>query len=316
MNLPNPSKTVSTNPLHTSLLGFGSAIGVLVCLAFLLNPLHGDEPDVGILTEPETLEDPYTRGWDLLSKLLIVQSIAQFEEAMNAHPERAREGHLGLGIAHLNLQPKSRSTIETAGVHFAKVKAEEAHDDFGIRARYFLGRIEQIHRYEPDWEKAGDIYHRLHEEHPDHPIGETARVRWVTIRLYEPSDAETKVERFTEAEAFRGTFVHHRTRRDYHLLMANAYTHFKPHNTEALQQVLEHLMEALEAGIHNQQTLATTIVRVAEIARLLENYSLADEFYGRFLDTFSRDNRVDWVADRRTEIQPYLEETDEPGTDS
>ncbi|MCC5788498.1 MAG: tetratricopeptide repeat protein [Opitutales bacterium] len=285
-------------------------IGLLALFLYILPPLAAEEP---LETAPQ---DPYEMAWDRLSKLLIVQAIERFEEAITRDGERAREAHLGLGIAHLNLQPKSRTTIQSAEEYLQKVKEVEANDDFGIRARYYLGRIEQIHRYTPDWDKAKDIFNRLHEDHPDHPMGELARVRWVTMRLYEPTDPETKAERFAETEAFRGSFVNSRTRRDYHLVMANAYTHFDHENPESQQLLLEHLMAAVEAGIHNRQTLASTYVRIAEMARHLENYPVADQFYGRFLDNFTRDNRVDWVADRRMEIQTYLEDSDDSGTDS
>lgn len=302
----NPAPTSGQRTLAARLRRVG--------VTFLLSLL------IPLATSAESLEtapeDPFEFAWDRLSKLLILQSIENFEQAIAEDPERSREGQLGLGIAHLNLQPKSRTTIQTAQDHLLEVKQGDANDEFGIRARYFLGRIQQLHSYDPDWEAAADIYHRLHEEHPDHPMGELARVRWITIHLYEPTDAETKASRFTDAETFRGTFVNDRARRDFHLVMANAYTHFGQDDQESRQMVLEHLLGAVEAGIHNRQTLATSFVRIAEIARLLENYTLADEFYGRFLDSFTRDNRVDWVADRRLEIQSYLEDSDDTGTDS
>ncbi|MCH8474799.1 MAG: hypothetical protein LAT55_06175 [Opitutales bacterium] len=285
-------------------------IAVIALIVLPLSLLGAEEI---LETSPQ---DPYELAWDRLSKLLIIQSIDRFEEAKTADPDRVREAHLGIGIAHLNLQPKSRATIETAAEYLQRVKEVEANDEFGIRARYFLGRIEQIHRYTPDWDKAQDIFNRLHEDHPDHPMGELARVRWATIRLYEPTDRETKAGRFAETEAFRGSFVNSRTRRDYHLLMANAYTHFDHESPESQQLILEHLMAAVDAGIHNRQTLASTYVGIAEMARHVENYPVADEFYGLFLDNFTRDNRVDWVADRRMEIQTYLEDSDDSGTDS
>lgn len=252
----------------------------------------------------------------MVTKLQFVRAIDQFNAVLESEPELAREAHLGLGVSFLNRQPKTRGTIDTARQHFNTVIRGDADDELGIRARYLLGRLEQLHRYEPDWNLAKTIYEDLFTEHTEHLYAQLAKVRWITLHLFAVSPHEEKRALLEDAKALEEGITHPVARRDYHTLMAGIYDHFGFTEEEDLQRVLYHLQQANEAGIVKPGSRANIFVRIAETARLVGKYDLAAEFYDQFLAEFRRDNRHGWVEERRQEIEPQLTTDEEPGKDS
>ena len=292
-------------PFSFSLKRSRSARGLVLILLCALVPagLRAELPPLGV-------------GWDMVTKLQFVRAIDHFSEIAETQPEQAREAHLGLGVSFLNRQPKTRGTIEAARENLQRVIDVNAGDDLGIRARYLLGRVEQIHRYEPDWEAAKAIYADLFTEHPEHLYAQLAKVRWATIHLYATGPHSDKRALLAEAQQLEDGLSHPVALRDYHLLMSGIYPNFDMDTAEDRAEIVRHLLAAQEAGIIKPGTRANVFVRIAENARLLEDYALAAEHYDLFLEEFRRDNRHGWVAERRQEIEKHLTDHEEPGKDS
>jgi tetratricopeptide (TPR) repeat protein len=233
-------------------------------------------------------------GWEALADLAFVEA----REAFARGDPDDRRTRFGRALAVLNARPKTRETIEAARRDFAWVSGRNPSDDLGIRARYFLGRIAQLHQYDADWEKAARIYARLVEEHPAHPFAQLAAVKLVLVRLYDASPAEDKASRFAELEALAPRITHPLAHMAFHYALGAA--HLAVGGSE--EAALGHLITAAEAGISQARTRATVYVRIGELARLQGRSEIARAYYRRFLAEFPRESRVSLIRERLTAL--------------
>ncbi len=198
----------------------------------------------------------------------------------------------------LNVQPKTDGSVERAAGILREL-SEEADDPYGILARYYLGRIEQIHRAKPDWEKAAAIYRDLHTAHPEHPIAQIGAVKYGILRLSERVPSAVLSSRVAEIERLAGSLDFPAARRDLNLALAQVYlTIFRSD-----EKALEHLMVAESIGIARLKNRADVWVRIGDLAASLGQREVALQYFQKFVERFQRDSRTYTIGERIRELQ-------------
>jgi hypothetical protein len=201
---------------------------------------------------------------------------------------------LGHALALLNVTPKTRTTTAEARRLLTELATADPLSDVGLRARYFLGRIAQVHDYEPNFATAAQHYRGLIDDAPAHPYAQLALVKYVLVRLYTALPADERSRRFAELEALAPLATHPIAVRDYHYAMGVAHLALDGSEERALQ----HLLRAEAAGIAQARTRATVYTRIAELARRQAQTELAVQFYHKFLAEFPQEGRATLIRER------------------
>lgn len=243
----------------------------------------------------ESNPDPFLQAASLHYR----ESLVAFRQRAEG-PAGTPRDRFGYALALLNAQPRTSGSVEKARDLFSAIAADPASDrDLAIQARYFLGRIFQIHQVEPDFAAAAQVYRALATEFPGHPVAQTAVVRLALVLIYDPFDKTEKGVRFSELETYAPILEHRAARRDYHYVMGVGYLSMDL----SKERALHHLVEADRAGIIQARTRASVLVRIGELARILERPELARQNYRRFLNEFPRDARHQLIRDRLASVE-------------
>lgn len=237
--------------------------------------------------------------WGKASKLLVSEALADFETVPLDSDSEQREATFGTAMMLLNIQPKTEGNIQRSADLFTEV-ASSGNDDLSAMAGYYLARIEQVHRYEPDLAKARERFTELIEAHPAHPLAQVAVVRRALIDIYDQSSLEEKRTRLAALEAQAETLSFPPARRDLHFVVADGYAYVLRDNERALAN----LVAADEVGIARAKSRADVWVRIAELARKTGETELARKYYQLFLTTYQRDDRHYMVAERLENLDP------------
>jgi tetratricopeptide (TPR) repeat protein len=235
---------------------------------------------IGVIATAGALADD--AAWRDAARLLVDDAHRQFV---------ARGDRLGEAIALLNVQPKTSGNIERAAELLDRLRGA---DEIGIAATYYLARLEQIHRFRPNPQRALALYAELFRQHPHHPLAQSGVVKAALMRLY-GGDAD-----FAEIEASGRQLTIPEAVRDFHLALADAAGRL---NLPAEKQ-LEHLLVVERVGVAKRKTAADLYVRIAELARESGRAELARQFYGKFLAEFPNDQRVRLVKERLAGTNP------------
>lgn len=228
-------------------------------------------------------------------------SLGLFKDAHNAFATATaadRETRFGQAVTLINLQPKTEANLDRAAEilrSLAAPSAAPATDDLALSARYFLGRIAQVHRRPPNLAEAKRIYRELAELDTRHPLAQRAVVHLALIELFEPGLPVATVRELHESFARRADrLTDPAAIRDFNLVLGDAAIRFELGDAIALR----HLAAADQAGIARSTTQADTLLRIAELARRIGDSGTATAYYRRFLDENRRDPRRLTVMDR------------------
>ena len=255
--------------------------------AFLLGALVS--PPLAAADEPSSAIAANDSAWEKATLYLFKESYQEFRQL------ESREALLGRAALLLLQQPKTQANLDQAVAELETLAATTPADEPAIAARYLLGRIAHTHRTPADLPAAAAHYRRLVAEHPAHRLGEQALIKLALIEIYEPGLApEERLARFERYGRQAEELRHAGSRRDLHLLLANACTNLRL--DEAL--ALRHYMAAERAGVGNPVLRANVIVAAGELARRLGRADLAREYFERYLAEFSRDYRRAFVKDK------------------
>lgn len=254
----------------------------LCCLAALavLAPARADTP---VAAEP----DP----WRQAAELEYAAAHATFAHRAEAGSASAR---LGQALTLLNLAPKTRDSIARAEAMLSALSEPEIDPAVRVTARYFLGRVAQVHRYEPDWELAAARFHDLWQDHPQSPLAQMGVVKLALLWLYEVVDTAERRERFARLEAIGPMLTHEPARRDFHYVMGVAYLNHAGDPRDALR----HFLACETVGVRQRRTLSYLYLRIAELARMTDQPELARRYYTRFTTHFPYDSRVNLARAR------------------
>lgn len=205
-----------------------------------------------------------------------------------------REARFGEAVTLLQVQPKTNANVDRAVALFGEVLAENAGDKLGITARYYLGRIEQLHRSPINPEAAAGHFRQLVQEYPAHPMAEQALVKLALIELYGNA---TDVERQAAFERLAGSVATLKTAdaiRDLNLILAEAGLRFG----QSPAMALDHYIAAEQAGIHLTTVRGSVLVAIGELARQVGRVDVARRYYELFLQDFQRDTRRRLIRER------------------
>jgi len=267
--------------------------GTLCCLAVATAGLAAIALSAAPAKEAGAPQSPIERGWRL-------EMQSQFREAHETFAAAAdsRDVRFARAMTLLNVQPKTRGNIDEAASALQALAAEDSRDDIGVAAKYFLGRIEEAHRYEPDVQRALEIYTELIREHPEHYYGQMALVKWGVLRLYDPAGDAGRRAVLDELRAVGKRLTHRDAQRAFHMMLADAICRFELSDALAL----EHLLAAARLGAATRMAEADLYVRVGELARIEGKTDLAAEYYRRMLERFPRDTRAYMIRQRLRDL--------------
>ncbi|MFH1498892.1 MAG: hypothetical protein ABII82_13825 [Verrucomicrobiota bacterium] len=205
-----------------------------------------------------------------------------------------REARFGEAVTMLQLQPKTDPNIERAANLLEEVVAERADDELGIAARFYLGRLEQVHRTPLNPEAAAEHFAVLLRDFPGHPLTEQAVVKLALLELYAPGTPAEQLAAFEKFRRLGEELKTHDAIRDLNLTLGNAAQRLALGDELALPCYIA----AYRAGIHLTSVRGDTLVSIGELARKTGRHELAREHYQRFLEEFKRDNRRLTIRER------------------
>lgn len=229
-------------------------------------------------------------------------ALGLFEDAhadFAAQTTKNRETRFGEAVTLINVQPKTDGNLDRAAALLTAIMEEDSSDSLGVSARYYLARIAQIHRANPDNATALRLYRELSEISSPHPLAQRAVVQLALMELFEPRLAPAEVRaRFDRLAARGATLTEPSAVRDFNLVMGDAALRFNLGDGTAL----DHLLAADRSGIARATSQRDTWIRIAELGRRTGRNDVAITYYQRFLEKFLRDSRRRMVTERLTPL--------------
>lgn len=244
-------------------------------------------------------------AWESLSKLFVAEAHDRFQAAYEALPPgpQRREAAYGFAAALLNDPPTTDEKIDRARSLFTEVAAV-GDDDLGLLARYFLARIEHVHRARPDLARAEELYRQLYQQHSDHSVAQLAIVKVAILRLRGPRlDADEARRRVGEFVLLLPHLSDTTARRNMHLVIAGTYTREISDRAAAL----DHLIAADELVIPSPQIRAHNRSQIFFAARATGRTDIAIRYGRLFAREHPRDNRTYYITELTRELERLAE---------
>jgi len=203
----------------------------------------------------------------------------------------SREAQLGAAMTLINRPPVTPSSLAEARRRLAALAA--TGDETGHAARFFLGRLLQLHPLAPDPAAAAGEYEALVVTGADDRWCRLALIKLVLLRLTvlpAPGDRAAQLAAVEPALARTADPV---TRRDLHLLIAEA----RLTGEFADAVTLGHLQAALAATGKADVLRPDVLVQVGRLATRLGDHATARASYEAFLRDYPKDRRSFTVAE-------------------
>jgi ABC-type glycerol-3-phosphate transport system substrate-binding protein len=203
-------------------------------------------------------------AWAALGNLETDRAMLLFGQLSHSpDPAVARAGAFGEAIALLDRQPVSASQIEEVRRDLTALLSGGT-DDAGLGARFFLGRIAQIHQASPDPLEAAGEYARLVADAPGSCWAETALPRLALLQIY-ALDGGSPAERIAEAGRLLPLATTPQARSDLHVVIARAILFHRLPFTGALAHLIEaDRIALLEPG--DRQQVRAQIIEMLRLA--------------------------------------------------
>lgn len=240
-------------------------------------------------------------AWIWLTEQRHAEAREAFAARVNAGGADAREARLGLAVALLGVQPRTQGNVTAARDLLTPLAESSEADGWSRQARYFLGRIAQLHEREPDPALAQRHYQQLFDEHPAEPLAQVAAVKIVLLAANAVTSPEEKRAALAHLESWGGRLNYPPAQRDFHAVMTQAYLRHAP---EDLASARRHALASHELGYADKVRHVSNLLRIAELSRALGDSAMARIFYERFLAEATRDSRVLLVRERLAALPP------------
>lgn len=248
------------------------------------------EPSQGDLAE----------AWEAVRWFEFNDANTLFNELAERENGESPEILFGRAVTLINRQPKTSANVAKAESFLEGIKARDPHDEWGIRARFFLARIAQIHRENHDLERAKGIYSELLREHGETVVGQLAAINWAILHLY-ISDTSTSIEsRMADVEALVFEVGGDWAKKDLHLLLGSVYLQ----SELSEERSLDHYVAAGEIGIISTGYRSGIYITIGSLAERLGKTEIALKHYRSFVQEYPRDNRTYTIRKR---IEALLE---------
>jgi len=235
---------------------------------------------VGRATE-KTLPPTLAEAWQTLS-------VGSYSEASDqfAATAKSREAQLGLAIAQLNRPPLTPSSLDEAQRQLQLLA--QGDDATSHAARYFLGRLQQLHPMAPDPATAADTYQRLVATGADDTWCRLALVKLAILRLAAlPAPGDTAAQ-LAAVEPLLAHTADVATQRDLHLVIAEARLTREIYNPVTLG----HLRSALASTAESDPMRPDLLIQIGRLATLLGDRATAKAHYEQFLHDYPKERRA------------------------
>jgi hypothetical protein len=247
----------------------------LACLGAMVAPVCG----VGA-EESGAIRRGLSEAWQTLSTGFPDEAARQFAATGNS-----REARLGIAMVKFNRPPVTPSSLAEAQRQFEALATVE--DATGHAARYFLGRLQQLHPLTPDPGAAARTFERLAATGADDRWCRLALIKLALLRLTVLTSANGLPAQLAGAETLLARTADPVTRRDLHLVISEVRMHHRLYDSVTLG----HLQAALAEPTLPADLRADLLVQIAQVARLLGDRAVARVHYEIFLREFPKDRR-------------------------
>ncbi len=269
----------------------------VLALAGLWISAHG----LGASSDPPTLSE----AWKLSRLYRFNEAADAFEEMLATQSsDSALETKFDLAVTLINRQPKTRANIDRARNLLEDVSEAASASDFGIAAKYFLGRIAHLHLHPPRIDEAIEHFRYLVEHHPRHFWGQATASKYGFLQLYRQNSPAERERLFRELEPLAENLTSPFLRSNFHFILGTAAVRFGI----LPERALFHFIEADRGGLISGRARTDGLLRVGELARQVGEWQLAARYYRRYLEEFRRDPPRDLVRDRLREVEAKLRE--------
>ena len=237
----------------------------------LTTPLRSAEPAGAV---------PLAAAWQALS-------IGFYDDAGNlfATAGTGREAQLGAAITMINRPPVTPSSLIEAQSRFAELA--RINDEPGRAARYFSGRLQQLHPVKPNPVAAAHEYEALVATGTDDTWCRLALIKLVILRLTLLPPAGDLTARFAAVEPSLERTSDPITRRDLHLVIAEARLNHRVYDNVTLG----HLQSALAATAPADALRPDMLVQTGRLASRLGDRATARTCYEQFLKDYPKERR-------------------------
>lgn len=243
---------------------------------------------------------PSEAGWKALGRLDPAAATAAFQASSRAR-SADRTDRLGAALAELALEPHTAARVDAARTALRQLQAENADDEPGIAAAYYLARIRQLHDRPADRAGAIGAYRALLREHPGSAVAELAAPKLAVLLLYDDVPADVWNSRAAELRALLPHLVSRAARRDTRLVLATALLRLRNDAAGAYPLISACLDENL---IVRPPAIATALLEAAEAARRLGRTADARRYYGRYVREFPRESATEEIGRRLAALPP------------
>ena len=237
---------------------------------------------VGTLRATEkTLPPSLPEAWQTLSIGFYSDASDQFTATA-----KSREARLGRAIAQLNHPPVTPSSLAEAQRQFTELANSD--DAIGHAARYFLGRLLQLHPMTPDPGAAAREYESLVATGADDTWCRLALVKLAILRLSILRAEGTLPTQLAAVEPLLARTADPATQHDLHLVLAEVRLNHGLYDATAL----EHLQAALTTTRESDTMRADLLIQIARLAGLLGDRATAKQHYEQFLRDYPKERRA------------------------
>ncbi|TVR49570.1 MAG: hypothetical protein EA425_12010 [Puniceicoccaceae bacterium] len=246
---------------------------------------------------PASADGDLTEVWKRNRLLLFNEAHLILRDALPPGADEAtiRTHRFARAVTLLNVQPRTQANLQQSEQILLDLKEPGTpEDEITVAALYYLGRIDSWYRSDRNLRRSLDWYRQAMDYWPDHDYAQQAALRWISLHLFFGSgDTHT---RLTEAEQMRSFFQTTSALRDYHFMMASAWTHLETDG----ERILHHSKATLAHGLARENSRKAALLHVAEWSRELGDPHTALLYYRQFLEEFPQDNRA-YMVERRIE---------------
>jgi hypothetical protein len=237
-------------------------------------------------------------AWEKAASFFPNESMADFKQLGGDLEDGPREARFGYAVSLLSATPSTKLRLDEAEQIFSDLSAT-GNDDYGLGARFLLGRLTQIYRSPSDPTAAAEHFRWLVENHPESRWGQIALTKLAMVLVYTLPGAGTPAERIAEGRKLLDLASIPDSRRDINMILASAHFHYKLEPTDALPFLI-----AAEAGGNlDVGTRSDVLVRIGELMVLDGRKDEAIEYYQKFVDDFYGAARRYAVQQKSLELQ-------------
>ncbi|MBS0663689.1 MAG: hypothetical protein JSR48_10535 [Verrucomicrobia bacterium] len=225
-------------------------------------------------------ESGLVAAWTLVARHLPADARARLPK----DPPADRESALAVAVVDMDRQPVTDERLSACIVALRDLARGD--DEVAQIAGYLVGRIYQVHLFQPDPAKAAQAYEEVALRHPGSYWAQLALVKLALLDLFLLPQPAAPADRVAAAEALLPKVTDPALRRDLHLVLGRGRLFHR------LPGVLPHLLEADRIGGLAGVARADLQLQIGELSRRAGEAATARRYFEAFLAENEVDPRV------------------------